>query len=79
MDIGLRPAQTEDLAFARSLYFETMRWIIERLFGWDQAREEENFAGFFKLDEVRIITVDARDVGWIQERSDDRSIYLGSL
>ena len=79
MDITLRPAQTEDLAFARSLYFETIRWIIERLFGWDQAREEENFAGFFKLDEVRIITVDARDVGWIQERSDDASIYLGSL
>ena len=77
MDVGFRAAQTEDLAFARSLYFETMRWIIERLFGRDQAREEENFVGFFKLDEVRIITVDARDVGWIQERSDDaRSILV---
>jgi GNAT superfamily N-acetyltransferase len=79
MDIGFRPAQTEDLAFARSLYLETMRLIIERLFGWDQAREEENFVGLFRLDEVRIITLDARDVGWIQERSDDASIYLGSL
>ncbi len=38
MDIGFRAAQTEDFAFARSLYFETMRWIIERLFRWDQAR-----------------------------------------
>ena len=79
MDIGFREPQTQDLVFARNLYFETMRWIIERLFGWDQAREEENFAGFFKLDEVRIITVDDRDVGWIQEHSEDASIYLGSL
>jgi GNAT superfamily N-acetyltransferase len=79
MDIRFRAARTEDLAFARNLYFETMRWIIERLFGWDQAREEENFSGFFKLDEVRIITADARDVGWIQERSDDSAIFLGSL
>jgi hypothetical protein len=51
-----------------------MRWIIERLFGWDQAREEENFLGFFKLDEVRIITAGARDVGWIQERPEGASI-----
>jgi len=79
MDITFRPAQTEDLAFARSLYFETMRWIIERLFGWNQAREEKNFVGFFNLNEVRIITADARDVGWIQERLDIASIYLGGL
>lgn len=79
MDISLRVAQAEDFDFARSLYFETMRWIIERLFGWDQAREETNFAGFFRLDEVRIIVADGRDVGWIQERSEGASIYVGSL
>ncbi|MGA2535542.1 MAG: GNAT family N-acetyltransferase [Terracidiphilus sp.] len=79
MNIGFRPAQPEDLAFARNLYFETMRWVIERLFGWDQAREEENFAGFFKLDEVSIITVDGFDAGWIQERSEDTLISLGSF
>ena len=44
-----------------------MRWIVERLFGWDEVREDKNFAQFFKLDEVRIITADDQDVGWIQE------------
>jgi hypothetical protein len=34
------------------------RWIIERLFGWDQMREGENFAQFSRHDEVRIITAD---------------------
>jgi len=79
MNISLRAACNEDFAFARSLYFETMRWIIERLFGWDQAREEKNFAQFFNLDEVRIITADGQDVGWIQEQVDSTSINLGSL
>jgi hypothetical protein len=32
-----------------------MRWIIERLFGWDEVREDKNFAQFFKLDEARIM------------------------
>ena len=50
-----------------------------RLFGWDQVREEENFARFFNLDEARIITADGRSVGWIQEQVDDTRINLGSF
>jgi hypothetical protein len=51
-----------------------MRWIIERLFGWDLAREDKHFAQFFKLDEARIITADEQDVGWIQEQVEDTTI-----
>ncbi len=79
MKIALRTACSEDSVFARDLYFETMRGMIERLFGWDQAREERNFAGFFKVDEVRIITADNQDVGWIQEQVENRTINLGSF
>jgi GNAT superfamily N-acetyltransferase len=79
MNIALRTACKDDVAFARNLYFETMREIIERLFGWDQRREEKSFARFFKLDEVRIITADGQDVGWIQEQISERNINLGSF
>jgi ribosomal protein S18 acetylase RimI-like enzyme len=79
MNINLRAACDEDFAFARAVYFATMRWIVESLFGWDQVREEENFARFFKLDEARIITADGRSVGWIQEQVDDSRINLGSF
>lgn len=56
-----------------------MRGIIEALFGWDQSREEKNFARFFRLEEVRIITADGQDVGWIQEQVSEGSIHLGSF
>jgi len=79
VNIGLRTASDRDLTFARDVYFETMRWIIERLYGWDLAREGKNFAQFFKLDEVRIITADEQDVGWIQEQVEDTTINLGSF
>ena len=79
MNIGLRTASDRDVTFARDVYFETMRWIIERLFGWEPAREDKNFAQFFRLDEVRIITADEPDVGWIQEQVDDTTINLGSF
>ena len=68
MKIALRTACGGDFVFARNLYFETMRGMIERLFGWDQTREERNFTGFFKVEEVKIIIADGQDVGWIQEQ-----------
>jgi GNAT superfamily N-acetyltransferase len=79
LKIALRTASSQDSVFARDLYFETMRGMIERFFGWDQPREERNFAAFFKVDEVRIITADDRDVGWIQEQVENRMINLGSF
>jgi ribosomal protein S18 acetylase RimI-like enzyme len=79
VNIGLRAARDADFAFARKVYFETMRSIIERLFGWDEVRQDKNFAQFFKLDEVRIITADEQDVGWIQEQVEDTTINLGSF
>ena len=79
MKIALRTACSEDFIFARDLYFETMRAMIERLFGWDQTCEESNFAGFFKVEEVKIIIADGQDVGWVQEQIEDRTINLGSF
>lgn len=79
MNIALRTACEEDVPFARDLYFETMREIIEQLFGWDQNREEQNFARFFKLEEVRIIMAGGQNAGWIQEQISESSINLGSF
>ena len=79
MHIRLREARESDFAFVRAVYFETMRSIIERLFGWDEGRENQNFSQFFKIEEAKIIMADGQDVGWIQERADDSTINLGSF
>jgi ribosomal protein S18 acetylase RimI-like enzyme len=79
MDVHLRVYRAQDFDFARQLYFETMRWAIERLFGWDQAHQEASFSGWFHPDEVSIIVADGADVGWIQQRPDGGAIYLGSI
>lgn len=79
MEIRLREARPDDVAFARSLYLETMRDITEALVGWDQRRQEEGFAGWFELSQARIITADGRDVGWMQTRVSEGEVFLGSL
>lgn len=79
MEIRLREARPDDVAFARSLYLETMRDITEALVGWDQRRQEEGFAGWFELSQARIIMADGRDVGWLQTRVSESEVFLGSL
>src|SRR5882762_7857062 len=79
MDVRLRAYQTSDFEYARQLYFETMRWAIERLFGWDQPHQEASFAGWFNPAEVNIITANGVDVGWIQHREENGAIFLGSI
>ena len=79
MDIQLREARPADVDFARALYFETMRGMIEPLFGWDQRRQEESFAEWFDLEQASIIMADGRDVGWMQTRANEGEVFLGSL
>jgi GNAT superfamily N-acetyltransferase len=76
MRVELRPARADEYEFARQLYYETMRWIIEPLFGWDQAHQDASFAAQFKLEEVRIIAVDGAHAGWIQTQTDEASVTL---
>jgi GNAT superfamily N-acetyltransferase len=79
MEIHVREALPADVDFARSLYFEAMRAMIEPIFGWDQRLQEESFAGWFDLQEAGIIVADGRDVGWMQTRVNAREVFLGSL
>src|SRR5579863_2668713 len=79
MLIELRAGRPQDFEFARQTYYDTMRWIIERLFGWDQAREDAKFATYFDIDAVRVITVDGLDAGWLQTKTAQDSIALSQL
>lgn len=79
MEIHVREADAADAEFARSLYFRTMRGMIEPLFGWDQRHQDESFASWFDLREAGIIVADGCDAGWMQSRTNEREIFLGSL
>jgi|HubBroStandDraft_6_1064221.scaffolds.fasta_scaffold1509566_2 ribosomal protein S18 acetylase RimI-like enzyme len=79
MQVHLRAYADGDFDFARGLYFETMRSAIERHFGWDETHQQSSFARWFTPEEVSIITVDGADAGWIQQRQERSSIFLGSI
>jgi GNAT superfamily N-acetyltransferase len=76
MRIALAPAASGDYEFARETYYATMRWIIERLFGWNQAEQDASFASQFRLEDARLIMVDDQRVGWIQAQQNESAVTL---
>ena len=79
MNLSLRPARPADYEFAKRLYIQTMRWAIERLFGWDQVKVDATFKEQFLVEEVRIIVLDDEEVGWLQAAERDGPLFLKQI
>lgn len=77
--IKLRPARPADYDFARTVHHAGMRWIAERLTGWDDAAQDRKFRQQFVLAEVRIIVAHSRDVRYVQAAEQSDALFLKEL
>ena len=64
--IDLQQAKAEHYDFALHLYLLTLRPYMQELILWDEQAQREIFAAQWKREEVRIISVDGKDAGWLQ-------------
>jgi ribosomal protein S18 acetylase RimI-like enzyme len=74
--IDLQQATAEHYDFALHLYLLTMRSYLQELGVWDEQQQTASFAAQWKREEVRIISVDGRDVGWLQVAESPTEIRL---
>lgn len=75
----LRPGRDADFGFARALYMSSMQPLLSALDAWDEDEIECAFRGYYIPDEVQIIVLDGRDVGWIQVSHTDTEFCLDQL
>lgn len=78
MKIALRQARVEDFDYCATLYFDGMETIIREL-KLDRAAQAAGFREQWDVTQVRIITSGSADVGWLQSRTEDDSLFLGQL
>jgi GNAT superfamily N-acetyltransferase len=74
----LRPACAEDFDYCARLYFEGMESIIKEL----NLRMEAQLAGFrqrWDATQVKIITLDGTDIGWLQSLVKEDALVLAQL
>jgi len=73
-----RPACPEDFDYCARLYFEGMERIIKEV----NLNIDAQVAGLRKrwdVMQVRIITLDGMDIGWLQSFEEDGALFLGQL
>jgi ribosomal protein S18 acetylase RimI-like enzyme len=64
--IDLQQATAEHYDFALHLYLLTMRPYLQELDVWDEQQQRASFTARWKREEVWIISVEGKDVGWLQ-------------
>jgi ribosomal protein S18 acetylase RimI-like enzyme len=64
--IDLQQATAEHYDFALHLYLLTMRPYLQELGVWDEQQQRASFTARWKREEVWIISVEGKDVGWLQ-------------
>ena len=78
MRIELRPANAHDFDYCRRVYFAEMKWIIEEL-RLNMIWQEAGLQNQWQATQVRIITLNGSDVGWLQTFIEDDALLLAQL
>ena len=78
LQIALRPALVKDFDFCERLYFAGMKRIIAEL-NLDRAAQADSFRRQWELTQVRIITLDGFDIGWVQTSIHDDGLFIAQL
>ena len=79
MTIDLRPACSDDYAFALELYIEAIRPLAGAWIEWSDADQEAQFASLWRQDDTRIITLDGQEIGWVEFRWTGDELFLKQL
>jgi GNAT superfamily N-acetyltransferase len=78
MIVAFRPAGSGNFDYCERLYFAEMERINREL-KLDRDLQRASFRRQWQVTEVRIITLDGADIGWLQSRTQDGTFFLGQL
>jgi ribosomal protein S18 acetylase RimI-like enzyme len=78
MQISFRSAVAQDYEYCKRLYFAGMQEIIERL-NLDRGAQASSFEQQWNCEQVRIITVNGMDVGWVQTAAENGEHFIAQL
>jgi ribosomal protein S18 acetylase RimI-like enzyme len=78
-DFRLRSATAGDFPFALALYLDGSRDLLTKIGRFDEARIVKRFRGGYRAEQSRIVTVDGRDVGWVQVAESKRRLHLRQI
>jgi len=77
--VGRRAAAADDYAFALAIYVETIKPYTVACMEWIDAEQTARFARLWMPAEVRVITADEMDAGWMQASENGPQVVLKQM
>lgn len=77
--MNIRPASEEDRCNLFEIHREVFGTHIEKIWGWDENWQRENFDTEFHSTRTSVIEFDGRIGGYIQVRDEENRIYLQNI
>jgi GNAT superfamily N-acetyltransferase len=74
----LRPSRPEDFEYCAALYFAEMEKTIQGL-NLDRTAHAASFRDRWEVTQVRIITLNGADIGWLQTTTTNAALFLAQL
>jgi GNAT superfamily N-acetyltransferase len=74
-----RPARPDEFAFAEHLYISYMRPLMLELGTWNETERRAALRRSFKADDVKIISLEGLDIGWMQVSERDTDLNLAQI
>jgi ribosomal protein S18 acetylase RimI-like enzyme len=74
----LRLSRPEDFEYCAAIYFAEMDRTIQEL-NLDRSAQVASFHERWEVTQVRIITLDGADIGWLQTTTKDDTLFLAQL
>jgi GNAT superfamily N-acetyltransferase len=78
MNVAFRPALPEDFDYCERLYFAEMERINREL-KLDRDVQVASFRRQWDVTQVRIVTLDGADIGWLQSATRDGAYFLAQI
>ncbi len=78
MNVAFRPALPQDFDYCERLYFAEMERINREL-KLDRDVQVASFRRQWEVTQVRIITLDGADIGWLQSTTREGTYFLGQI
>lgn len=77
--MNLRPAKTEDLALLFAIHRSVFRQHIEKLWGWDESWQYQNFRSECAAAITSVIEIDDQIAGYVQVVDRGSQIYVQNI
>ena len=77
--ISLKPIEAEQSCALWSLYVEAMKSYVERIWGWDEAWQRQDFESGFQRYVSKGIDCDGEFAGYVQFRDEGTARYISML